>query len=108
MTKRYILVHYNGEIINTDEGVIFYNQNPQFMDVHLPIIFVELHNIILQRIGQQSNKQITQVFYRLPMVIEKVCSTTEVGSWVAMMMLDSCSLSTPNIRRFTLLSCSSF
>ena len=31
MAKSYILVHHSGEIINTKEGVIFRNQNPQNM-----------------------------------------------------------------------------
>ena len=71
MAERYILVHYNDEITNTDKGVTFYSQDPQFMAVHPSITFLELKNTILQRIGQQSNKHIMQVFYRVPMVSGK-------------------------------------
>ena len=42
MTERYILIHHNGEIINTNEGVTFYSQNPQFMVVHQSITLLEL------------------------------------------------------------------
>ena len=41
------------------------------MVTHQSITFLELHNTILQKIGQQSNKQIMQVFYRVPMTIGK-------------------------------------
>ena len=58
MAKSYILVHHNGEITNTDEGVTFCSQNPQFMTVHPPITLLELQNTILQKLGQQNNKQI--------------------------------------------------
>ena len=71
MSERYILIHSNGEIINTDEGIIFNSQNPQFMAVYPPITFIELQNIILQKLGQQNNKQVTQVLYQLPMVMGK-------------------------------------
>ena len=72
MAKRcYILVHYSGEIINTYEGVNFYSQNPQFMIIRPYVIQLELWNTILQRIGQQNNKQITQVFYQVPIAIGK-------------------------------------
>ena len=71
MSERYILIHSNGEIINTDEGITFNSQNPQFMAVYPPITFIELQNIILQKLGQQNNKQVTQVLYRLPMVMGK-------------------------------------
>ena len=47
MSERYILIDYNGEITNTDEGITFNSQNPQFMAVHPPITFLELQNIIL-------------------------------------------------------------
>ena len=39
MAERYILVHRNSKITNTDESVTFINQNPQFMAVHPPITF---------------------------------------------------------------------
>ena len=41
------------------------------MVAHQSITFLELHNTILQKIGQQSNKQIMQVFYRVSMTIGK-------------------------------------
>ena len=41
------------------------------MTVHPSITFLELKNTSLQRIGQQSNKHIMQVFYRVPMVSGK-------------------------------------
>ena len=41
------------------------------MAVYLPITFLELQNTILQKIGQQNNKQVTQVLYRLPIEIGK-------------------------------------
>ena len=63
MSERYIVIHYNSEITDTDEGITFNSQNPQFMDVHPPITFSELQNIILQKLGQQNNKQITEVLY---------------------------------------------
>ena len=71
MSERYILIHSNGEIINTDEGITFNSQNPQFMAVYPPITFIELQNIILQKLGQQNNKQVMQVLCRLPMVVGK-------------------------------------
>ena len=65
----HILVHYSCEMINTDEGVTFCSHNPQFMAIHLSITLLELQSTILQKIGQRSNKKITQVFYRVPIAI---------------------------------------
>ena len=51
MTKKYILVHHSGEIINIDGVVTFCSQDPQFTAVHPSITFLELQNTILYRIG---------------------------------------------------------
>ena len=71
MTQRYILIHHSDDITNTDEGVTFCSQNPQFMVVHQSITFLELQNTILQKIGQQNNKKSHKCFIRCPMVIGK-------------------------------------
>ena len=71
MAESYILVYHSGEIVNTDEGVTFCSQNPQFIAVRPTINFLELQNIILQKLGEVGNKQITQVIYRVPMAIGK-------------------------------------
>ena len=52
MTERYILIYHSGEITNTDEGVIFCSQNPQFVAIHPSITLLELQNTNLQKIGQ--------------------------------------------------------
>ena len=51
MAESYILVHHNGKITNTNKGVTFCNQNPQFMAVHPPINLLELQNTIMQKLG---------------------------------------------------------
>ena len=71
MAESYIFVYHSGEIVNTDEGVTFCSQNPQFIAVRPTINFLELQNIILQKLGEVGNKQITQVIYRVPMAIGK-------------------------------------
>ena len=57
--RYYIHVHRSGEIRNIDEGITFSNQNPQFMVICLSVTLIELQNTIFQKMGQQSNKQIT-------------------------------------------------
>ena len=65
----YILVHHGSEIINTNEGVTFCSQNPQFIAICPSVTLVELQSTIMQKLGQQGNKQITQVFYRVSIAI---------------------------------------
>ena len=69
--RYYILIYYSGEITNTDKGVTFCSQNPQFIIVRPFITLLELHNTILRKIDQQSNKQIIQVFDQVPITIKK-------------------------------------
>ena len=70
MAKRYyMLVHHGGKITNTNERTIFCNQNSVYVTVHPSITLLELQNTTLQKLGQQNNKQITQVLYRLPLMI---------------------------------------
>ena len=52
----YILVHHNGEITNTIEGMTFCNTNPVCVSVHPSMTLLELQRRILQKLRQQNNK----------------------------------------------------
>ena len=70
MSERlFILIHHNGEIINTIKGATFCNQNPVAASVSSSITFLELQNTILRKLEQLNRKQITEVMYRLPIVV---------------------------------------
>ena len=69
--KFYILVHHNGEITNTNEGVTFCSSNPVCLNIHPSITLLELQSRILQKLRQQNNKHIAQMVYRLPIVVGK-------------------------------------
>ena len=53
MSERFIiLIHHNGEITNTTEGVTFYSQNPVGVTVFSSsITLLELQNTILRKLG---------------------------------------------------------
>ena len=68
MYERFIiLIHYNGEITNTEEGTTFYNQNPVGVTISSSSITLsELKNRILRKLGLLNRKQITGIMYRIP------------------------------------------
>ena len=70
MSERvFILVHYNGQITNTGEGVTFCSENSVAVSVCSSISLLDLQNTILRKLGLLNRKQISQVVYRLPIAV---------------------------------------
>ena len=69
--RYYLLVYYNCEIIqDSQDGVKFCGQNSVLVDVQSSMNLSEIHNKILRKLRKE-NKRITQMMYRLPLLISQ-------------------------------------
>ncbi|MED6225796.1 hypothetical protein PIB30_097145 [Stylosanthes scabra] len=69
MEDIHAIIYPNGEISQSAEGVMFSCEEPVWVMIPSQMSLLDLKNVILVNLGEVGRKQVTRIFYRMPVAV---------------------------------------
>ncbi|MED6175940.1 hypothetical protein PIB30_083081 [Stylosanthes scabra] len=69
MEDIHAIIYPNGEISQSSEGVMFSCEEPVWVMIPTQMCLLDLKNVILMNLGEVGRKEVTRIFYRMPVAV---------------------------------------